>query len=190
MPFWLTNAPTTFQYCMNRIFNKQLRKFLLVFFDDLKIYNRNWEGHLRHVDEILSIMEEQSLFSKEAKCKLGMIDILYLGHVISKKDPEKSKDNSKFVEAPQEAQNGLSRQRKGKNQSPQNSVKLASSRRAHHKISNGVNRLIKWSYGSKDIHSQSFGQPSPVSRDESASVLLTSTSVQMTSTSIQGTWHT
>jgi hypothetical protein len=51
-------------------------------------------------------------------------------------------------------------------------------------------RLIKRSYGSKHIHGQSFGQPSPVNRDESASVLLTSSSVRMVSTSIQSTWHT
>jgi hypothetical protein len=58
MPFGLTNAPTTFQSCINHVFNKQLRKFLLVSFDDLLIYSRTWEDHLRHVDEILSNMEE------------------------------------------------------------------------------------------------------------------------------------
>jgi hypothetical protein len=85
MPFKLTNAPTTFQSCMNHIFNKQLMKFLLVIFDDLLIYNRTWEEHLKHVDKILTIMEEQSLFSKEAKCEFGLTEILYLGHVISVK---------------------------------------------------------------------------------------------------------
>jgi hypothetical protein len=58
MPFDLTNALATFQTCMNHVFNKQLRKYLLVFFDDLLIYNMTWEDHLRHVDEILGIMEE------------------------------------------------------------------------------------------------------------------------------------
>jgi hypothetical protein len=82
-PFGLTNAPTIFQSCMNHIFNKQLRKFLLAFFDDLLIYNKIGEEHLRHVDEILNIMEEQSLFAKEAKCEFGLTEILYLGHVIS-----------------------------------------------------------------------------------------------------------
>jgi hypothetical protein len=64
MHFGLTNAPTTFQSCMNHIFNKQLRKFLLVFFDDSLIYRKTKEDHLKHVDEILNIMEEQSLYAK------------------------------------------------------------------------------------------------------------------------------
>jgi hypothetical protein len=59
-----------------------LGKFLLVFFDDLLIYIRTWEDHLRHVDEILSIMEDQSLYAKEAKREFGLTEILYLGHII------------------------------------------------------------------------------------------------------------
>jgi hypothetical protein len=85
MPFGLTNAPATFQSCMNHVFNKQLRKHLLVFFDDLLIYSKTWEEHLRHVDQILSIMEEQSLYAKESKCEFGMTEVLYLGHIIGAK---------------------------------------------------------------------------------------------------------
>jgi hypothetical protein len=85
MPFGLTNAPATFQSCMNHVFNKQLRKHLLVFFDDLLIYSKTWEEHLQHVDQILSIMEEQSLYAKESKCEFGMTEVLYLGHIIGAK---------------------------------------------------------------------------------------------------------
>jgi hypothetical protein len=83
MPFGLTNAPATFPSCMNHIFRKQLQKLLLVFFDDLLIYKRTWEEHLGHLEDILSIMEEQSLYAKESKCEFGMTEILYLGHVLS-----------------------------------------------------------------------------------------------------------
>jgi hypothetical protein len=59
MPFLLTNAPATFQSCMNHVFNKQLRKFLLVLFDDILSYNKTWEDYLRHLDEVLGIIESQ-----------------------------------------------------------------------------------------------------------------------------------
>jgi hypothetical protein len=67
---------------MNHIFNKQLRKFLLLFFDDLLIYSRMWEEHMKHVDDILTIIKEQFLFSKDKNCEFGLTNILYLGHMI------------------------------------------------------------------------------------------------------------
>lgn len=70
MPFGLTNAPTTFQSCMNKIFRNQLRKFVLIFFDDILIYNKSWDKHMRHLEEVFSILEE-SLYAKESNANLG-----------------------------------------------------------------------------------------------------------------------
>jgi hypothetical protein len=85
MPFGLTNALTTFQSCMNHVFKKQLSKHLLVFFDDLLIYSKTWDEHIQHVEQILAIMEDQSLYAKESKCEFGMTEVLYLGHIIGVK---------------------------------------------------------------------------------------------------------
>jgi hypothetical protein len=85
MPFGLTNALATFQSCMNCIFNVQLRKLVFVFFDDILVYSKTWQEHMRHLDEVLSIMETQSLYAKDSKCEFGMTTLLYLGHIINAK---------------------------------------------------------------------------------------------------------
>jgi hypothetical protein len=68
MPFGLTNAPATFQELMNSIFTPCLRKFVLVFFDDILIYSQTEEEHCRHLTTVLAILQSNQLKSKMSEC--------------------------------------------------------------------------------------------------------------------------
>jgi hypothetical protein len=72
MSFGLTNVASTFQILMNSIFNPFLRKFVLVFFDDILIYRKSMEEHVQHVDIVLQLLEEQQLYAKPSKCAFGV----------------------------------------------------------------------------------------------------------------------
>jgi len=67
MPFGLNNAPFTFHVLMNSIFKPFLRKFVLVFFDDILIYNKSWKDHVQHVDSVLTLLDEKQLYAKTSK---------------------------------------------------------------------------------------------------------------------------
>ena len=83
MPFGLTNAPATFQSLMNFVFRDYLRKFVLVFFDDILIYCSSMALHLKHVKIVLQTMRHNHLIAKRSKCAFGIPKIEYLGHYIS-----------------------------------------------------------------------------------------------------------
>jgi len=67
MPFGLTNAPTTFQSLMNDVFKDYLRKFVLVFFDDILAYRTTWKEHLSHLELVLNLLQQNKLYAKLSK---------------------------------------------------------------------------------------------------------------------------
>lgn len=67
---------------MNHIFQPFLRKFVLVFFDDILIYSKDYSSHISHIDEVFQIMPTHSLKVKLSKCSFVVTSVAYLGHVI------------------------------------------------------------------------------------------------------------
>jgi hypothetical protein len=59
MPFVLTNALSTFMRWMDDVSRPFTNSFVVVYLDDILIFNRTWEEYMQHVQQVLSTLQEQ-----------------------------------------------------------------------------------------------------------------------------------
>ena len=88
MPFDLCNAPSSFQATMNSTFAPYLRKFIIVFFDDILIYNKSFSNHLIHLKLTFQTLRVHSFFLKFSKCSFATPQVEYFGHIVSERGVE------------------------------------------------------------------------------------------------------
>ena len=93
MPFGLTNAPTTFMRVMNDVLRPFLNDFVIIYPDDILIFSKTWEEHLKHVKKTLDALKTEKLYVKLSKSEFGKTSLNYLGHIVGggelKIDPSK-----------------------------------------------------------------------------------------------------
>ncbi|GBG61692.1 hypothetical protein CBR_g23207 [Chara braunii] len=95
MPFGLTNAPATFQKAMNDIFRDILEQYVLVYLDDILVYSRTLEKHLRHLRDVLNRLRRHGFYAKLSKCRFAQHKVDFLGHYVS--DQGLHTDDAKII---------------------------------------------------------------------------------------------
>ena len=82
VPFGLTNAPASFQRCMNLCFHDMLSEYVLVYLDDILIYSKTAEEHVDHLCYAFQCLRDEKWYAKRKKCSFAELEVKYLGHVI------------------------------------------------------------------------------------------------------------
>ncbi|GBG92468.1 hypothetical protein CBR_g55547 [Chara braunii] len=93
MPFGLTNAPATFQCLMDKVLRHQLNKFVVVYLDDILIFSKSMDEHVKHLEEVLQVLKDAQLHLNLEKSEFARDSVSYLGHRLSANglEPEATK---------------------------------------------------------------------------------------------------
>ena len=99
MPFGLKNAPATFQRLMENILH-DTTEFAVWYIDDISVFSRTWDNHLRHLEVVLIKLTEAGLTLQLQKCTFATTHCEFLWHHVGggKLSPQTAKINavSKF----------------------------------------------------------------------------------------------
>jgi hypothetical protein len=83
-------------YLINKVFMEYLDKFVVVFIDDILIFSKTEEEHEKHLRMVLEKLRWNQLYANFSKCQFWLMEVTFLGHVISaggiSVDPSKVKD--------------------------------------------------------------------------------------------------
>jgi hypothetical protein len=83
MPFGLTNTPSIFMRLMNEVFRAFIRKFVVIYFDDILIYSKSIDEHIDHLRTVFNALRDACLFSNLGKCPFCMDRVSFLGYVVT-----------------------------------------------------------------------------------------------------------
>ncbi|GBG87146.1 hypothetical protein CBR_g44604 [Chara braunii] len=85
MSFGFTNAPAAFQMVMNDIFRDILEEYVLVYLNDVLVYSRTLEDHLRHLCNVLQRFKllKHDFHAKLSKCCFAQSKVNFLEHHVS-----------------------------------------------------------------------------------------------------------
>ena len=93
LPMGLVDAPYYFQRLINRLMGRIKYSACLEYFDDIPIMGTTFEDLLVNMKLVFKKLQEYNLKCRPDKCKFGIREIKFLGHIVSeegvKPDPEK-----------------------------------------------------------------------------------------------------
>ena len=77
--YGLYEWPSTFMRLMNHVMRAFISKFVVVYFDDILVYNKSLDDHVEHLRCVLNVLQNEKLYANFKKSTFCMEKVVFLG---------------------------------------------------------------------------------------------------------------
>ena len=81
LPLGINIGPSTLSYVIGKV-HTQCLEFTLNYHDDIMVFSKMWESHLRHLKEVFKWLQDVDLKIKCSKCEFFKSKVHYLGYLV------------------------------------------------------------------------------------------------------------
>ena len=82
MSFELTNASATCQKLINNTLREHLDLFVITYLNDILIYFKTKEEHIKHINIVLELLMQRNLLLKSKKCEFHKKEVNFLDFIV------------------------------------------------------------------------------------------------------------
>jgi len=68
---------------MNQVFRPFIGYLVVVYFDDILVYNQNEDEHLMHLTQVMKTLEEEKLYVNQKKCSFCTQEVIFSGYIVT-----------------------------------------------------------------------------------------------------------
>ncbi|GFT84096.1 retrovirus-related Pol polyprotein from transposon 297 [Trichonephila clavipes] len=105
MPFGFSGTAPNFQKAIDIILKPVIRRFVMVYIDDVIITSPSFNEHIDHLNQVFTLLPDAGLTLNKEKCHFARDKLKYLGLIISKEGIETENSKIKAIEEMKPPQN-------------------------------------------------------------------------------------